>query len=104
MFQKVKAKRDAKHLKFIRTLICVVCWNNPCDASHIRIGGGGGIGLKPGDDRTVPLCHNCHATQHRIGERSFWGDVGRAIGLALSLYDNSGNREACLKLIMDFRK
>jgi hypothetical protein len=30
------------------------------------------MGQKPCDWQTVSLCKECHATQHRIGERSFW--------------------------------
>jgi hypothetical protein len=42
------------------------------------VNSGAGIGQKPDDWRTVPLCggdsgfDGCHAYQHRCGEQSFW--------------------------------
>lgn len=58
-------------------------------AAHIRVNSDGGMGQKPSDNRVLPLCHDCHALQHRIGEIKFWGGfegVVNAIELALSLY------------------
>lgn len=37
----------------------------------MRLGSGAGMGQKPDDWRTVPLCRDCHATQH-TGEMTFW--------------------------------
>ena len=67
--------RDAGHLAFIRSLPCIVCAREPSQAAHVRVGGTdgkGGVGMKPGDNRTVPLCHDHHAEQHSVGERTFW--------------------------------
>jgi hypothetical protein len=69
---KVKNLRDAKWLIAVREMECVVCNATPCEPAHIRLGGQGGIALKPPDDCVVPLCHAHHAEQHRIGERTFW--------------------------------
>lgn len=65
---------DAKRLAFIRTLPCVVCFAPPpSEAAHLRLGLAGGIGMKPRDLWTVPLCHQCHARSHRgAGEVAFW--------------------------------
>lgn len=51
---------------------------------------GAGIGQKPDDWRTVPLCAGphanidgmlgCHNRQHIIGEPEFWGQYERAHG------------------------
>lgn len=41
------------------------------EAAHVRIGTDGGIGLKPGDQWTIPLCSMHHRKQHRIGESTF---------------------------------
>ncbi|WP_236672117.1 hypothetical protein [Croceicoccus sp. YJ47] len=30
------------------------------------------MGQKPDDFQTVSLCRECHAEQHREGERTFW--------------------------------
>jgi hypothetical protein len=42
------------------------------EVAHVRMGSGAGVGQKPDDWRTVSLCKDCHALQHRMGERSFW--------------------------------
>src|SRR5262245_3455377 len=68
--------RSPKHREFVASLPCMVCGRRGCHAAHIRLGDGG-MGLKPGDDRAVPLCapgpdhEGCHAIQHR-NERQFW--------------------------------
>ena len=41
------------------------------EAAHVRRGTDGGIGMKPGDNFSLPLCSNHHAEQHCIGEQSF---------------------------------
>lgn len=45
---------------------------NSIEAAHVRILGGGGMGMKPADYDAVPLCKDCHTEQHSKGERSFW--------------------------------
>jgi hypothetical protein len=47
------------------------------------------MGIKPSDNRVLPLCFKCHDIQHKQGEYTFWGGfdgVIKAIELALSLY------------------
>ena len=95
--------RNAKHLGFVASLPCVLCGEKSI-AAHIRIGGKGGTGLKPHDSHTVPLCYEHHSEQHLIGERSFWKDVQKAINLAGYLYMNTGDREACMLKIAEFRR
>lgn len=76
----MKTPRNQDYLAYIRELPCIGCDQLPnegCEAAHVRIGGGGGMGLKPSDYRAVPLCHGCHARQHSVGERTFWREVGR---------------------------
>jgi hypothetical protein len=53
------------------------------EPAHVRIGSGAGMGEKPDDWRCVPLCGGsagCHATQHRVGERTFWSDYEKRHG------------------------
>lgn len=69
------------HLAWIRGHMCAI--NGMCDglfrhecsgpiqAAHVRSGGDGGTGLKPGDDKTIPLCASAHSTQHLMGENEF---------------------------------
>jgi hypothetical protein len=88
--------RCKKHLRFIASLPCIVCWiEGLTQAAHIRSGNLAGTGLKPGDNCTVPLCVGCHAKQHRIGERKFWAPFGgttRATKISNLLYRDTGDR------------
>jgi hypothetical protein len=43
----------------------------PIEVAHVRNGSGAGIGQKPDDWHTISLCRECHAEQHRLGERAF---------------------------------
>jgi hypothetical protein len=62
-----------RHLDYIRSLPCVLCSAPPpSEAAHLRMGLGGGTGVKPHDYWTLPLCHAHHAHQHRVGEHVFW--------------------------------
>lgn len=55
---------DKKYLAWLRTLPCCVCGAYPpSEACHVRLGGRGGIGIKP-KFSAVPCCHNCHSKQH----------------------------------------
>ena len=98
--------RDKKHLKFIRGLPCCMSSSNaPSDPAHISKGSGRGIGIKAGDDCIVPLSHEEHMKQHRIGEVSYWGDkLEDAQLLAKQLYNSSGDWKTCVGLILDFRR
>lgn len=60
------------HLRWVRTHPCSVpgC-EHPSQAAHVRMGTGGGMGLKPGDQFTCPLCPSHHREQHQIGHRAF---------------------------------
>ena len=60
----------------------------------------GGIGLKPHDRWSVPLCHTCHGEQHALGERAYWDIRGiNPLALAESLWRNSGNLEAARGIV-----
>ena len=70
---KTKAARDNKYLAFIRGLPCAVCGKpGPSEAAHQRILQGGGIGLKPSDYETIPLCSGCHKLEHAMGSLYLW--------------------------------
>jgi hypothetical protein len=66
--------RSSAHLQWVRGHMCAIdadgC-EGRIEAAHIRIGTDGGMGVKPSDNYTVPLCHWHHAQQHTLGERSF---------------------------------
>ena len=96
--------RDSKHLKFIRSLPCCACLKTfTVQAAHIRKGNDGGTGLKPSDCYTVPLCADCHLTQHSEGEVTFWGDIEKATQLANKLYILN-DRTKAIFLILEFAR
>lgn len=67
--------RSPEHLKWIREQACIVREWHFClgevQACHVRTGTGGGMGIKPGDNWTIPLCAAAHRFQHNVGEREF---------------------------------
>jgi hypothetical protein len=61
----------------------------------VRTGPDGGVGRKPGDRYTVPLCSACHAKQHRVGELTFWSTLRiDPLNVALRLWTVSADVEA----------
>lgn len=66
-------KRNPGHLAWIRTLPCAVkgCCSKAIQAAHVRVETGGGMGMKPADYFSVPLCVDHHLEQHRIGHAEF---------------------------------
>lgn len=89
-------KRNATHLSFVRGLPCCVCAKAPrSEAAHIRAGTDGGMGTKPSDRFTVPMCPDCHRRQHQVGELAFWAGHGvDPTGLAEHLWTHSGDLSA----------
>lgn len=64
--------RSQAHCNFVRGHACCACGSTAAiEVAHVRKGTGAGIGQKPHDYWTISLCHDCHSTQHRIGEDSF---------------------------------
>lgn len=70
--------RDEGYLALIRKLPCLSCGMVPSEAAHVRQASSmhgkpvTGMGTKPDDRWTLPLCQEHHAEQHREGELSFW--------------------------------
>jgi hypothetical protein len=66
--------RDARYLRFIRTLPCSVpgCRRSDIEASH---SGPHALGRKASDYQTIPLCTRHHRTgddsYHRLGPKAF---------------------------------
>ena len=73
MMLKNKPLRDRKYLDSFRGAACWACGaqDGTVVAAHIRHGMAGGMGLKPDDSLTHPLCGKCHAEQGK-GEFEFW--------------------------------
>lgn len=96
--------RDDKHRRFINSLPCAKCWAYPpSECSHISGAGGKGIALKVSDEYTLPLCRNCHAEAHRVGEKTFFGDVERVSAVAKAVYEVSGDTAKALQLLRGVR-
>lgn len=96
---------DEKHRKYIASLPCIVCKRSGhTQCAHIRAGNGGGMGYKPSDECTVPLCVSCHEDQGR-NERKFWGgSTTRITALARRLYANSGDRDYAMMEIVKWKR
>lgn len=104
LLPKTQYVRSEKHRRFIASLKCVIDNKPDVQAAHIRSNTGGATSLKPSDEFCINLCCSCHSEQHRIGERIFWGHrLESAKKLAQDLYAISGDTEAALKLIREFR-
>jgi len=48
----------------VRELPCTSCLASPPSEAHHFMRGGGGMGRKPNDCFTVPLCSRCHRFWH----------------------------------------
>lgn len=89
-------KHDKPHLEFIRRLPCVICMKPGVDAAHIRYSDDRylkrqtGMGERPSDKWTVPLCREHHTIQHSVNEGVFWRRYGiDPCALALMLHSVS---------------
>lgn len=103
--------KNESHLDFIRRLPCAVCGDRATvEAAHIRFGNlllgkrQVGMGERPDDRWTVPLCSQHHREQHRGNERGWWAAQGAdptqiAAGLAL----HSGDHDVCEQIIAAWR-
>lgn len=95
-------RRSRSHLGFIRGLPCCACGRGPrSEAAHIRAGTDGGMGIKPSDRYTLPLCPAHHREQHSKSEVTFWADLGvDPYGLAEELWRHSGNEDRGRRAVM----
>ena len=66
-------KRSPAHRAWVRSHSCSVlgCSGRPIECAHVRIGGTGGIGVKPSDAHCISLCRDHHSESHRIGDVTF---------------------------------
>lgn len=64
-FAKDPPFRSRRYLAFIRSRTCAWCGKRaPSEASHHPRPGGGSMGAKTCDLRTIPLCSSCHHAYH----------------------------------------
>ena len=107
-------ERDPAHLDKVRRLPCLVCRApGPSQAAHVRYGDSAhgkpptGLGAKPSDKWTVPLCARCHQdgpdAQHKSGERAWWARRWiDPVAVAKALHA-AGGVEGMVAVIMDQR-
>lgn len=106
LIPKNKYIRDEKHRRFIASLPCLIYGTTDVQCAHIRINNGAGVGLKSSDQYCVPLSVEAHGAQHDMSEVDFWRPylgVKRASRLAREIYAVSGDRQAAMRLIMQWR-
>ena len=107
-----RQENDA-HLKFIRTLPCLICGTRSrnIQAAHIKSASAAygkrhtGAGEKASDCWTVPLCADHHSIQHQQGEMVFWRGYGiDPFAKALALFAASGDEDAAELVVREARK
>jgi hypothetical protein len=106
-------QRAAQHLKWLRTLPCVICGKTGnMHAAHLRTASprhgkrAVGFGEKPDDCWTTPLCMEHHLigeeAQHQGNELAFWLRFGiDPFALALALWRASGDDELGFVIIRE---
>lgn len=103
---------NAKHLHFIRQLPCLVCLDNTTtEAAHVRMADARiakpitGLGIKPDDWFTLPLCSKHHREQHAGNECKFWQTLDMdPVLLALRFYSISGDVEKAERMIREIAR
>lgn len=71
--------KDGTYLNFTRRGDCLACTlGGPSHAHHLQHGEGRSLGLRVGDNWTVPLCPACHHDLHHspVKEEEWWEAVG----------------------------
>ena len=77
--------KDKKYLKWIKGQPCEIC-GKPGEPHHIRLLAlGSGVGKKPHDYATIPLCRECHQSCHN-GDFMKYKEIGLDIYLAVINY------------------
>jgi hypothetical protein len=72
MVPRTRRIRDKRHLEFVMTQPCLVCWRHPCEAHHLRFAQPRALGRRVSDEFTVPLCRIHHDEIHRRGDEVAW--------------------------------
>jgi Rad52/22 family double-strand break repair protein len=68
--------RDRNHLKFVTNQPCLQCGRWPSDAHHLTFAQPRAMGMKVGDEFTVPLCRLHHrGVHHARNELAWWSDL-----------------------------
>lgn len=104
--QKRPRKENVDHLKWIRTLPCVITGKHPVEAAHIRYADPAygkretGKAEKPDDAFVVPLHPDLHREQHSMNEQVFWAKYRiDPIKVALALSHASGDDDQAKSIL-----
>ena len=63
MIPKLKPYRNSEYRKFVRSQGCLIC-GRPAEAHHVRrLYWSSGVGIKPHDYVTIPLCREHHSPE-----------------------------------------
>lgn len=97
------------HLKWLRTLPCVVTGARGVEAAHIRFADARyrkpavGMAEKPDDRWALPLSPGEHRRQHSMNEQAYWQSVGiDPVFVAMLLWNNTGDDEEGEAIIRQF--
>jgi hypothetical protein len=108
--QKEPRKENPRHLAFVRMLPCAICGTYGVDPAHLRTGNRAlkkpetGMGEKPSDMWTIPLCRSHHDEQHTGNETAFWQGKGiNPFTLCMDLYEATGDEERALAVLRSHR-
>ena len=114
--QRAPRRRADQHLRFVRSLPCVICGKEgDTHAAHLRAPSPShgkravGLGEKPDDSWVTPLCGAHHLfgddAQHSDQELGFWRKHGiDPFLLALALWRASGDEELGRLIIAEARR
>ncbi len=101
---------DEAHLKWLRTLPCVISGTRPVEAAHIRYADPiygkreTGKGEKPSDRWALPLSPDLHREQHAGSERAFWARYGiDPLRVASALFMNTGDDDQADVILREAR-
>ncbi|MHC5307554.1 DUF968 domain-containing protein [Bartonella sp. LJL80] len=102
---------DEAHLKWVRTLPCLITGKYGVESAHIRFGNPifakreTGRGEKPDDKWVVPLSPEMHRKQHSMNENKFWEEYKiDPCQTAIALYGVTGDDDQALVIIRNAKK
>ena len=106
---KAEHDEDKDYLALVRQLPCLKCGMEPSEAAHVRFassafGKTSGLGKKPPDRFSLPLCASCHRlardAQHNRNEQEFWASLGlNPLLIASQLYAQRGDFVAMVSVV-----
>lgn len=104
-------QHEEAHLRFIRSLPCVITGSRHVEAAHIRYGNmqwgkrSTGMAEKPDDHWVVPLSPEMHREQHAFGNEELWWQAKGIdpILVAMALWRATGDEQAGENIILHAR-